>query len=203
VVTLVPGNPGRDLPPAAYADEGAELQSQIQKWMSVQEIGPTYARPEGMDGRAREIWGVVFGLAQWLQADDQQMERIKKFAYDVEGAKDAPKRSAYDADAAAKVEADRWARRAVIDLLSVFRDGERNISTAQAIERMQGITEASWRTLKGVGLDEYMLSGYCRRFGFGPVKVRIKGNPKPLQGYKRDDVERAARIAAGEIGGVK
>lgn len=200
VITLQRGNPARDYATEVAEGEAAELQGEIVRLFSTATSKPV-AEPDGrMDGRAREIWASVFGLASWLGLDDSQRARLLRVAFDVEGQKTAPKRASISTESEDAAVDDRFSRRLLADLLSVFSDGDRNISTAQALGRLHGLPAAPWRTFKGAGLDEFGLSGLMRRFGVTPTSVRVKddkgraiaGTPK---GYKRADVVAAMKVA--------
>jgi hypothetical protein len=109
-------------------------------------------------------------------------------AADNAASKTAPKRRCLDVESDEDATQSTYAQRAITDLRRVLRVGERAIFSAVAVERMRGLADGPWRTLRGVGLDPVMLAGLIARAGVTPTTVKIAG--KALKGYKASDLQR-------------
>jgi hypothetical protein len=202
VITLRRGRPKLEMYPEDVEPAANEIRQAIATWIAGQEMAPRPSRPDALDGRSREIWGSVLGLAEWLRCSPDQMSRLGRAAGRIEGAKTAPKRSALSVEAEDAAIDDRYARRALLDLLAVFDDGEAALSTEGAIARMMRLEMSQWQTFRGTGLDGVRLGQLLGRFGLRPSGVRAADLPKGADrrhpnksGYTRAAVLAAAKAA--------
>jgi hypothetical protein len=198
IAEMSKGNAPREYAPEIAEGEGAALVNMIQAVLGQGDgtIGP--AAPEWLDTRDREIWGSVFGLAEWLKLDRPTMERLYRFAADNIGAKTAPKRKSTSIEDEEKSSMARYAERALADLASVMHAPDAthtgHLHSAHAVELLRAIPTAPWRTFLGKGLDTAALAGLVQRFGVHTAVVpELKGRGKKmLNGYRYDDVMASA-----------
>lgn len=202
VLTMERGNATREFDPEVVEGEAARLLMEMQAVLGQGSSSVAAAPPAWLDTRDREIWGSVFGLAQWLGLDGETMARLERFAADNVASKTAPKRRTTSYEDEDKVISDKYAQRALNDLLSVLEaapangnKGERSLATAEAVAGMLAIPTAPWRMFRGVGLNAITLAGLVSRFGVKPQSISVGSGRKErrvLQGYKLSNVRASA-----------
>lgn len=190
VLTMERGNPPTEFLPEVVTGQGEALTVAIQDVLGASDIVPSALPPAWLDTRDREIWGAMFGLAVWLKLDKATMDHLTRFAADNVAGKTAPARrnTSYE-DEDAVVDA-RYGERAMNDLLSVLREGEKAIFSAVAVKRMRELPMGPWRTFRGEGLNPVMLAGLVSRFGCQSRVVRMEAGRKgkQLNGYSAADI---------------
>lgn len=189
ILTLQRGKPGRDYVRATADGEAKPLVAEIRRVLA--EVPSVEAlRPEFLEGRDRDIWGALFGLAASLGLEKPMVDRLTRAAADLSALKTAAKRVVVAESETALVEA-QYAERALRDLRRVLKASERTVFTADVVARLRDLPDGPWRGFKGeAGLDAIGLAGLLSRFGVKPTTVKIRG--VVLKGYKAAEIEGAA-----------
>jgi hypothetical protein len=187
VITLQRGKPEREFFYSEAEGEARELVNAIAHLF----VGgwPTAGHPDFLNGRDREIWSALFGVAEACGLDREAMESLTACAADLTAAKTAPARkfTKLEGDEDEAVAAS-YGERAVRDLWSVFKADEKWILTNEVVARLRAIPSGPWRTFKGTGIDEFSLSSLVRPFGIRPRQIKVAAG-KNRRGYVRADVQ--------------
>lgn len=193
----------------AFKLEGKAITDDLRAYFKAEVFSLASGSPMFLQGRAREIWGPLFGLAEAMHLDKRTRERLIAVAMDLEGfKKGGGRRSSFDADAEAGAALMADAALAVEHLAQVLPEvgkvASGDVWTVTAIDRMRAIAAAPWRTYRGVGLDGVTLAELVGVFGLSSEVVREgRGRAaKALNGYKRAKVLEAAGKVKTAIPGV-
>lgn len=199
VITMVRGNAPKEYLPQVVEGEAGLLKAEIERVLSHGTSDVAASMPAWLDARDREIWGSMLGLAEWLKLDKATMGRLERWAADNVASKTAParKNTSYESEDDAITLA--YGERALRDLRSVLRDGEKNILSAEAVKRMRDIPTGPWRAFRGDGLDQNSLCKLIKRFGVKSVSVQMghgRDGRKVGQGFTAKDI----KASSGEPG---
>lgn len=160
---------------------------------------PAMVEVTALKGREREIWTVLYSIAEGLKLDAATMERLQRATSDLIGLKSAEARS-YSAVQESEVEAGdvSMGEQALLDLDAVLDAPTRkltgNIHSAEAVRRLKAISTSPWRTFKGRGLDVDALADLVSRFNVKPKNLRMERGESGLmlKGYNGEAVRLAA-----------
>jgi len=169
--------------------EGAVLRSQIDEWMKNSRggISASYQtmRANFLSDRDEEIWLPLFAICATVAPD--RMRELQRVAVDLCALKTADKKAYKNLDLfESQAEQQEYAERAAIDLLAVL-NGQKAISTADAVTLMRDLDLSPWRTFRGKGIDQHGLSDLLAGIGIPSVNVRF--GKQVLKGYRKLDVE--------------
>jgi len=155
---------------------------------------------EYLDGREAEIWNVILTLAKIFAPNS--FRDIVSIAVDLNSLKSTTAKRTFReirAEAESALNDEQFHDRAIRDLHSVFKHGEKAIHVEEAIERMKVILTGPWRTYKGTGLTKVLLSDLLSasntKVKKGQKQVKIGGVNK--RGFYRSDVEQWLRSLDG------
>jgi hypothetical protein len=142
-----------------------------------------------LQDRDEEIWRSILAVGKVLcPARYRELQRI---AVDLAAGKTAEKRRYTNLTLFEdQAENDEYAKRLLRDLLTVI-NGDKNITSDVAIERLKALDLAPWRKYRGDGLTMIKMADMLSRFGVSPGSIR-QGS-KVGKGYKKKDVEEAVR----------
>jgi len=142
-------------------------------------------RASFLSDREEEIWQPLFALCNMLcPARYRELTRI---AVDLSAIKTSD-RTAYknlDMFETASEQAE-YAEKAALDLLAII-NGDKAISSAEAIVKLRDLDLSPWRTYRGTGIDQHMLGDLLATIGIPSVNIRF--GAKVLKGYRKLDVE--------------
>jgi hypothetical protein len=145
-----------------------------------------------LDAREAEVWTAILTVASVVCP--QNVDDLIRVAVDLGTLKqttDKRRFSEIRKEAEAATNDAAFSERAMKDLASIFRHNEQRVSSDEAIERMKAIQTAPWRTYRGTGLTQKLLSDLVSVFGVNTKSVKIRG--KSPRGFQRSDVERGAK----------
>jgi hypothetical protein len=119
------------------------------------------------------------------------MRELQRIAVDLSALKTADKQAYKNLDMfESQKEQQEYAERAAVDLLAVI-NGEKAISTADAVTKLRELDLSPWRTFRGKGIDQHSLSDLLAGIGIPSVNVRF--GKQVLKGYRKLDVETVVR----------
>lgn len=156
--------------------------------------GPTFLTSD----RDVELWTPLFVLCQVFAP--QRLVELQRVAADLAAEKTADARSYSELNAAGaeqRAENEEYGVILLRDLATVL-NGEKMITTADALSKLYELATAPWRKFKGTGLTPVMMADLLAQFGLTPKPVRFgkkyvgKGQPVK-RGYTREDVDRAMK----------
>lgn len=166
------------------ASEMADLKSQIIEWYQAAEM------PEFLNDRDAELWLPLFAICQAF--DPSRYEDLQRVAVDLSTEKtQAARRHVELGSSEAEAEADEYARRLVLDLLTVL--GTKDVVYSNdALELLKALPTGPWRKYQGVGLTTITMSDLLSRFNLSPKLIRTGGksaSAKVARGYRRVDLD--------------
>lgn len=198
VLTMQRGNAAREYMPDVVEGEAMKLAEEIKHVLSTGSASVAAVPPTHLETRDREIWGAMFGLAEYLKLDKTIVAKLVRWSADNCGSKTAAARRNVSYESEDDALSVAYGERALRDLRSVFQGGEEQIYSYIAVERMKAIDSAPWRTFKGSGLTENTLSNLIKASGVRPSPVRMvkgKGASEVSQkrGYRLKDVRASVK----------
>jgi len=146
-------------------------------------------RVDFLQDRDEEIWRSILAVARVLAPG--RYKEIQRTAVDLSAAKTADAKkftnlNMFENDA----ENDEYAVMLLKDLLKVI-NGDKNIFSEAALEKLKALDLSPWRKYRGDGLTLSKMADMLSRFGVSPVPVRQGG--KVARGYKKEEVEEAVK----------
>jgi hypothetical protein len=194
VVDMVRGeSPKRFLYDEAQG-EGAVIRHEIKETLSQptqDQIVKHYqeVRAQFLSDRDEEIWLPLFAICAAIAPE--RMRELQRIAVDLSALKTADKQAYKNLDMfESQKEQQEYAERAAVDLLAVI-NGEKAISTADAVTKLRELDLSPWRTFRGKGIDQHSLSDLLAGIGIPSVNVRF--GKQVLKGYRKLDVETVVR----------
>lgn len=175
--------------------EGAVIKAEIEATLQApapDELTATYhkQRIEFLSDRDEEIWLPLFALCKVFAP--ARMRELQRIAVDLAAMKTADKKAYLNLDLfESQSEQNEYAERAAVDLLAVI-NGEKAISTADAVAKLRDLDLSPWRTYRGKGIDQHSLSDLLAGIGIPSVNIRFgsgRKNSQVLRGYRKLDVE--------------
>jgi hypothetical protein len=169
----IPGSTEWWLPQDALP-HAERIHDELAAWAAENTEALARHRPEfppELHARAAEGWWPLLAIGDLAGGDwpDRAREAAKALSGD------------FDAD-----EESRGVR-LLADLRTVFGN-ERTISSAEAVERLNGLEESPWGTWhEGTGMRQRDLARILKPFGIKTKDVRV--GDKTLKGFHRDDLE--------------
>lgn len=196
VVRLERGTPAKDFEFATARDEATLLVAMID---SIAGRPIQMVRPDFLAGRDREIWTSMYGVLESLKVDQTTTDQIIAASADMVALKTAPART-YTASVEDEAKAERglYSERAIVDLASTFKAGEKFVLTADAVVRMKAIPAGPWRTIKGTGLNDLMLADLLRPLGVHPKQAKVPKTRLVRRGYSLENVRASLPKPEGE-----
>jgi hypothetical protein len=197
-IKLQRGEPVRDFVHSTARSEAAVLVEQVR--LVFEDRWPAISQRTFLTGRDGEIWASLFRVAEVLRLDNATVDTLTRTAADLVAKKTAPRelidRSEHEQRATDKA----YGQMAVRDLVAVLHESEPGISSAVAVERMKAITTSPWRTFRGTGINETLLSDLVSRFGVAITLVRMDGGRKGrvARGYAAADIRKAREVLIAE-----
>lgn len=179
-------------------DDGAALRAEIavvvdEMRFQIAERYQNFVGIEFLSDRDEEIWTPLFVLCESLAA--HRTAELRRTAIDMSMEKTVEARRMIELKSEeAKEQFDEFSYRLLGDLLAVM-DGQKAISTADAIAKLRAIDTAPWRKYKGEGITMFNISDMLSPFGVKPVNIRFgtgRENSQVKKGYKRADLVAAA-----------
>jgi hypothetical protein len=170
--------------------EGAVLRAEIKASLQApapDEIDSAYhnQRAQFLSDRDEEIWLPLFAICKTFAPN--RLRELQRIAVDLSAMKTADKKAYKNLDLfESKSEQNEYAERAAIDLLAVI-NGEKAISTAEAVAKLRDLDLSPWRTYRGGGIDQHLLSDLLAGIGIPSVNVRF--GKSVLKGYRKLDVQ--------------
>lgn len=178
--------------------EGTELRQRLEAAITAKRdaIADTYTAHKGLtflSDRDEEIWLPLFAVCEVLAP--HRVTELQRIAVDMATEKTAPARRYVNLQGAEEAaDDDEYSRRLLRDLAAIFAKAERAVFTKDALIRLHELTTGPWRKFRGAGLTAIDLANMLSRFGLEPKLVRIGGKKGQVaRGYRREEVERAAR----------
>lgn len=142
-----------------------------------------------LQDRDEEIWRSLLAVGKVLCPD--RYRELQRIAVDLAAGKTADKRRYTNLTLFEdQTENDEYAKRLLHDLLAVI-NGDKNITSDTAVEKLKALDLAPWRKYRGDGLTMIKMADMLSRFGVSPCSIR-QGS-KVGKGYKKEDVEEAIR----------
>lgn len=153
-------------------------------------------RPGFLSGRDRDIWSSLFGLAASLKLDDPTIDRLTRAAADLSKAKKAPQRVRGESESVALDAAN--AEQLLRDMRRIFREGEKVIFSAVAVERLKALPDGGWSKYRGEGLDVMSLASLLKRHGVARRPVRLARSTPGVKSMVANGYRAADVVAASE-----
>jgi Protein of unknown function (DUF3631) len=149
--------------------------------------------------RDEELWTSLFVICQAFTPS--RVTELQRIAVDVatEKTADARSYSELNQDGAEQRAQDEEYGLVLLRHLNEVMNGDKVISTADALQRLYDMPTAPWRKFRGTGLTPVMMADLLAQFnGLTPKPVRMgkkdKGRGQPVKrGYTREDVQRALK----------
>ena len=169
--------------------EGKVLQAQIVEALEPLEkrVKETYreVRAQFLSDRDEEIWLPLMTLCKILCPE--RMRELQRTAVDLCSMKTQDKQAYKNLSLFEnQSEQHEFAEQAAVDLLAVI-NGEKVISTAEAVEKLRELDLSPWRTYRGKGLDQHSLGDLLASIGIPTANVRY--GKQVLKSYRKLDVE--------------
>lgn len=169
VFWLSNGVPSRRFRRSDAEREATALKAEIEAfWKDLAGHGAIIAPYEAawLSGRDAEIWEPLLSIAHAFELPPAKIAMLEAASADMTAAKTmtATRYQMTDADAEARTQDDKYARKALKDLVSIFNEKETFVTSELAVQRMKAIPTGPWRTYKGNGLSTINLSGLLARF---------------------------------------
>jgi Protein of unknown function (DUF3631) len=160
------------------AAEGYNLRDRLAAWAAVAVKEMTEARPEmpvGVEDRDADVWEPLLAIADAAG----------------EGWPDRARAAAVALVAAAAEKEPSLGIRLLTDLREIFGQIEQ-MTTAEILQKLHGLSEAPWNDLKGRPLNDRGLATRLRQYGVRSKNLSIGGEygPRP-KGYTRSDLHDA------------
>lgn len=147
-------------------------------------------RAQFLSDRDEEIWAPLFAVCRVLCPN--RTRELQRIAVDLCAMKTADKSIYKNLELfESQSEQLEFANRAAVDLLAVI-NGDKAISSADAVEKMRDLDLSPWRTYRGKGIDQHSLADLIASIGIPAVNIRFgkgRADSKVLRGYRRLDVE--------------
>lgn len=145
-----------------------------------------------------ELWLPLFVVCQVFAPN--RVTELQRIAADMAAEKTAEARSYSELNqegAEQQAEREEYGVILLRDMLAVM-NGEKQVTTADALQRLYDLPTAPWRRFKGTGLTPVMMGELLSAFGVSPKPIRYgkqyKGAGQPVRrGYTRADVEKALK----------
>jgi len=145
-----------------------------------------------LSDRDEEIWLPLFAVCKVFAPG--RLRELQRIAVDLSALKTADKKQYKNLDLfESQSEQSEYAERAAIDLLAVI-NGEKAISTADAVTKIRDLDLSPWRTFRGKGIDQHGLSDLLAGIGIPSVNIRFGKNV--LKGYRKLDVQTVVETLA-------
>lgn len=171
--------------------EGAVIRAEIIASCGLpsirDEISKAYGdqRAQFLSDRDEEIWLPLFAICKALAPE--RMRELQRIAVDLCALKTADRQAYKNLNLfESQSEQSEYAERAAIDLLAVM-NGEKAISSADAVDKLRDLDLSPWRTFRGKGIDKHSLGDLLANIGIPSVNVRF--GKQVLKGYRRLDVQ--------------
>jgi hypothetical protein len=156
-----------------YAAEGHKLRSRLAAWGSSAIKEMTEARPampDGIEDRNADMWEALLAIAE--AAGEHWLKRAHVAAVTLVAA-------AADREPSLGI-------RLLSDLREAF--GERDqMTTAEILQKLHGISEAPWNDLKGRPLNDRGLATRLRQYSVKSRTLNLGGEAR-AKGYAREDL---------------
>lgn len=161
--------------------------------------------------REGEVWSVIFSLAKAFCPE--RLETIIACAVNLASTKMTTEKRRFSEirnTEEGKRTDDTFTKWALTDMLSVFRAGDKQLYTADIIDRMKEIPTSPWRTFKGSGLEPQRLSDLLSSHNVKSADLKTYERDRHgkvirpykqivKRGYRKVDVEDAiARMNGGK-----
>lgn len=170
--------------------EGAVLRAEIRDYLTpgyLDLIAKTYQteRAQFLSDRDEEIWLPLFSLCKAIAPE--RMRELQRVAVDLSALKTADRQAYKNLNLfETQSENHEYAERAAIDLLAVI-NGEKAISSADAVVKLRDLDLSPWRTFRGKGIDQHSLGDLLANIGIPSTNIRF--GKQVLKGYRKLDVE--------------
>lgn len=179
--------------------EGAVLRHDIKEWLehggilkgNQIEIQQAYReqRAQFLSDRDEEIWLPLFAICKAIAPE--RIRELQRIAVDLSALKTADKTAYKNLNLfESQSEQNEYAERAAVDLLAII-NGEKAISSADAVTKLRDLDLSPWRTFRGKGIDQHNLGDLLAGIGIPSVNVRF--GKSVLKGYRKLDVETVVR----------
>jgi hypothetical protein len=178
-------------------NHGRELRERASAIVeaNVAEISSQYMTSTGfrfLSDRDEEIWTPLFVLCQMLCPE--RMDQLTRVAVDIATEKTVEKKSYRDMeddDAEKNAQDEEFNVRLLQDLYAVM--GGKNISSQDAVDRLQAIPTSPWRKYRGVGITMHNIADILDVMHIDPKPIRV--GKKVFKGYKIEQVREAMKRA--------
>ena len=194
VIRMRRGEPKERFVYDAAKGEGDAIREEIAAVLEAHksEIINAYMNFKGLDfltDRDEEVWSGLFVIASILTPG--RVTELTRAAVDIATEKTALKRSYKDLEGAEqKAEEEEYSVRLLRDLYTVI-NGDKAITTADALDRLKNLPTAPWRKFRGAGLTAMDMAYLLNTHDVRPTTIQIgKGRKdrRVLKGYKREQV---------------
>lgn len=189
--------------------EARELRETIHDEVEEHQADIDALYAEGMtldflNDRDEEIWQALFTICQIFAPN--RIQELTRCAVDMSTEKQAPSRKSYGVEwKQAEEAADNAEARIFLlkDMLTLSK-GKTHLPTTQLLDELKAIPTSQWRRYKGVGLIPREMGMLLDGLGIHPKTIRVSkshkvGTKSTVKGYKREDLEQAAKNAGLEF----
>lgn len=146
-------------------------------------------------GREEELWSPLWSLLYVLGCDAATRKRFETISNDLIGIKDQDATHYTNAQAAEDEARDvTRGEQLVEDLARVLKEGERGIGSVEAVKRLRALSDRPWRTFKGDGITEIVLSHMVERFDLRPARLPRTRGETQTKGYRREHILKALKL---------
>lgn len=177
--------------------EGAAIREEIAETMEVELVNiinvcNNHKGLDFMSDRDEEIWLPLFALCQVLCPE--RLEELSRCAVDIATEKTQDAKRYVNLLGEEKKEDDDYFSKLLLKDMHVVINGQKAISTYDALTKLLALPTSPWRKYRGDGLTVNSIAEMLSRFGVRPTVVSLGSGRKErklLRGYKKADVEKA------------